>query len=369
MVIEERRQIAVTLGKRISDLEEEQMLLSTLLASQVEANQDSRQEVTMEEPTRTIEDHGHSQSHEVEEMAEELEHVEITEAISKAQTSTKVAKQSSFDEELLKEGGRWYQLPQVLVDNILMFLCDPDALGYLLIASKNTFQPTEKVYRFICEQIYSKQTSKRICRIERWRSWRNMLIHRPRLRTNGFYTLRTMFTKAYCNDNFWEEKVNTSIEVISLFHAILLFSLLFFTQLKYYRHMRFFENGQMLYSLDIADPQDMTRILEPGQAIPRRLYSGTYTLTRDMVLVEVPLHYCEMRFELQITSEDDGFQGNHNGLRLISHTSNVGGAHRLHHAVSYPIPVFATFRFYRCWHFSAQVPAVATGGGAASTKR
>jgi hypothetical protein len=341
MVIEERRQIAASLGKRISDLEEEQMLLNTLLASQAEADIDPVP-ATMKQPVMIIEDHGHSQSHEAVEMAEEFDHVDFLEAIS--ETEFKVEKINAFDQKLLKEGGRWYQLPQVLVDQILMFLCDPDALGYLHIASKSTFQPSDKVYRFICEQIYPKQTSKRICRIERWRSWRNMLIHRPRLRTNGFYTLRTMFTKAYCNDAFWEEKVHTSIE------------------LKYYRHMRFFENGQMLYSLDIADPHDMVRLLEPGQPIPRRLYAGTYTLTRDIVTVEVPLHYCDMRFELQITSEDDGFRGNHNGLRLISHTSNVGGAHRLHHAVSYPIPVFATFRFYRCWHFMPHVP-VATNGG------
>lgn len=218
MVLEEQRQIAATLGKRISDLEEEQMLLSTLLASQNEANQESSgQQINMEEPSRMINGHGHSQSYEVEEMAEEFEHIEIDEVVSKAEISTKIGSNpSKFDEQLLKEGGRWYQLPQELVDNILMFLCDPDALGYLHMASKNTFRPTEKVYCFVCEQIYAKQTSKRIYRIERWRSWRNMLIHRPRLRTNGFYTLRTLFTKAYCNDNFWEEKVNTSIEVVFL---------------------------------------------------------------------------------------------------------------------------------------------------------
>lgn len=49
--------------------------------------------------------------------------------------------------------------------------------------------------------------------VENWLTWRNMLVYRPRLRTNGFYTLRTKYSKGYCNDNFWEEKQYKSIEV------------------------------------------------------------------------------------------------------------------------------------------------------------
>jgi hypothetical protein len=89
--------------------------------------------------------------------------------------------------------------------------------------------------------------------------------------TNGFYTLRTMFSKAYCNDAFWEERHFESIEV------------------KYYRHFRFFDNGRVLYSLDITEPEDMVRVFAAAAPIPKRVFAGTYTLTKNQLRVEVSI--------------------------------------------------------------------------------
>ena len=36
---------------------------------------------------------------------------------------------------------------------------------------------------------------------------------RPRIRTNGFYCLRTLYSRAPSNDSFWEEKITQSVEV------------------------------------------------------------------------------------------------------------------------------------------------------------
>lgn len=111
-------------------------------------------------------------------------------------------------------GGSWHNLPHELVDKILMYLADVDMCGYILIASKSTFQPSEVIFKFLCELIYLKQTRKKQLNVSNWgNSWKSMIIHRPRLRLNGYYSLRTMYTKAYCNDAFWEEKKLESVEV------------------------------------------------------------------------------------------------------------------------------------------------------------
>lgn len=114
------------------------------------------------------------------------------------------------------KSGPWFRLPQVLVDCILSFIDDPDSIGYLLLASKSTFPPTELTFRRLCEYIYPRQTARRQLRLQNWQSWRNMLTLRPRLRTNGIYTLRTLFSKSYSNDAFWEERRYESIEVCTL---------------------------------------------------------------------------------------------------------------------------------------------------------
>lgn len=81
------------------------------------------------------------------------------------------------------------------------------------LSKQKIFRPTEAVYRFFCERIYLAQTAKGQLRIENWRSWKRMLVMRPRLRVNGFYCLKTLYTRAPCNDRFWEEKKTQSIEV------------------------------------------------------------------------------------------------------------------------------------------------------------
>jgi hypothetical protein len=120
---------------------------------------------------------------------------------------------------------------------------------------------------------------------------------------------------------------------------------------KYYRHFRFFDYGRVLYSLDIIEPRDMKRYLQSGQAVHRRIYEGSYTLSRNQVSIQVQLHYCQMLFELLLLDGDDGYAGKHNMLTLLSHSSVPNTAPQL--VVSYPIPVFANFRFYRVWNFQA----------------
>lgn len=110
--------------------------------------------------------------------------------------------------------GRWHLLPWGLSDTILHYICDPDMFGYLSqLSNLHIFRPSEICYQRICEITYLGQTSKGKLRIENWKSWRNMMINRPRLRVNGFYCLRTLYSRAPNNDNFWEPKRTQSVEV------------------------------------------------------------------------------------------------------------------------------------------------------------
>ena len=116
--------------------------------------------------------------------------------------------------QIVVKPGRWHLLPWGLTDKVLHYVGDPDMLGYLSqICKLNIFKPSEDCYRRICEITYLGQTSKRKLRIANWKSWRIMMINRPRLRVNGFYCLRTLYSRAPNNDNFWEPKRRQSVEV------------------------------------------------------------------------------------------------------------------------------------------------------------
>ena len=117
------------------------------------------------------------------------------------------------EQELEESSGPWHKLPPEIVDKILIILGDIDMCGYLLSTSKSTFIPSETVFRYLCSITYPRQTARKQLVVNNWRTWKNMMIYRPRLRTNGIYTLRTSYSKSYCNDNFWEEKQYKSIEV------------------------------------------------------------------------------------------------------------------------------------------------------------
>lgn len=337
MILEERKAKAVALGIKISDLEEQEALDNAIEANITVNTQHSDHNIpsTNDEPINLVDQEdliikrdNISQETEICFEDEPDEFFQLNNNAVKEQI--RIPKKDK-DNKVME--GPWYYLPDVLVDLILIFVGDPDTIGHLLMTCKSTFQPSEVVYKRICEFIYPMQTSKKLLRVDKWGTWKNMMIHRPRLRMNGFYTIRTKYTKAPNNDAFWEEKKYHFIEV------------------KFYRHMRFFEDGRVLYSLDTLEPDDMAKILELGVSIPKRVYEGHYTLTRRDVVVEVPMHYCIMRFELLLHDADDGFVGKHNMLKLISHSSIPSNSRWNNERVYFSLPVFADLRFHRNWKF------------------
>lgn len=221
---------AAQLGIKVSDLEEIENLQETLAESRIEDSADGTQQITSNNIRVVI-----PESKEVEQgrVAQNVEKALRVEDDDDAQYFDKdsvlfkaggpynsrtepIPTEATTSE--LNEGGHWHKLPAEVVDRILIILGDIDMIGYLCIASKTTFRASEAVYQHLCMITYPMQTARKALQVEKWLTWRNMLVHRPRLRTNGFYTLRTKFSKGYCNDAFWEEKQFKSIEVSS-FHC------------------------------------------------------------------------------------------------------------------------------------------------------
>lgn len=99
-------------------------------------------------------------------------------------------------------------------------------------------------------------------------------------------------------------------------------------QMKYYRHLRFFDDGRVLYSPDIIEPDVIEKQMLAAMPVPKRLYEGTYTLVGQKLSVTVELHYCIVLFELLLCNGDDGYRGHHNMLLLKSHASmSLNNAH------------------------------------------
>ena len=243
----------------------------------------------------------------------------------------------------------WYHLPQVLQDKILIHLLDVDILGALCCVSKNNsfLRPSQLVFKRVCEHIYLNQAKRKVLSVDKWKgSYRNMLIYRPRLRLNGFYSLRTTFTKAPCNDAFWEERRIESIEA------------------KFYRHFRFFNSGRLLYCLDVVAPDDLPKIF--NRQIPKKVFEGAYTLQGRSVQVEIPMHYCVMFFQMQLCDGNEGFDlgyvGKFNLLKLIDHSSlsmqaslgvnqtSFGG--QVDQFCRYNLPLDCDIRFYKVKQWS-----------------
>jgi F-box protein 9 len=92
--------------------------------------------------------------------------------------------------DLIKVGGIILTLPEELVHYAFSFL-SVDTFATLALVSPHWKHlcRTEAVYRKLCERIYLHQSKRRILKVLRFGSYRNMLYSRPRVR-NGLYVMR-----------------------------------------------------------------------------------------------------------------------------------------------------------------------------------
>ena len=111
----------------------------------------------------------------------------------------------------------WNYLPQDVANIVVEFVFDIDCYGYLHCVSLSwPIKPNEAAYRNMCSLIYMSQSLKKTINFEKWGGAKQMLMDRPRLRTNGFYSLKTTYSRPPINDAFWEEKRREFNEVCLL---------------------------------------------------------------------------------------------------------------------------------------------------------
>ena len=236
----------------------------------------------------------------------------------------------------IEQNSIWFRLPKELAEYILILLGDIDMMGVLYCVCKHSpFYPTEKVYKSIYNYIYPAiNIVPAPLLLNRFGSYKSILINKPRVRLNGFYSLRTTYTRAPCNDNFWEDKKVESIEV------------------KYYRNFRFFSNGNCLYSLDVIPVWDVPKYFSKGP-IPKKVFHGTYTVNKREVNIQVEMHYCIMYFKLLLLDGSKGFDlgycGKHNLLRLQEHTAVPLSVNREDYVTKFQLPFDCDLRFHRVW--------------------
>ena len=176
-------------------------------------------------------------------------------------------------------------------------------------------------------------------------------IRRKRIRTNGFYALKEMVTKAPNNDSFWEERKVQSIETI------------------HYRTLRFLNNGYCLYALNTHAPwenpmgieiqrgEEVTNIMSLGEKRSVKLrdsvHIGRWFWDGKTIHVQVDVHYCFMIFRFNIINGSDSYgnyHGNHSVLSMIKHAQIVSEGSQREEEIEFKLPTNPDFIFHRRWY-------------------
>lgn len=104
--------------------------------------------------------------------------------------------------------------------------------------------------------------------------WRNMFLRRPRLRDDGIYISRNHYLRAGSTEGSYYQPVH---EVV------------------YYRYLRFFSSGTVIYALSSDPPKQVLNWFKPTPALSvaaaqsRAVHAGSYILEEDNVQIWVKI--------------------------------------------------------------------------------
>ena len=176
-----------------------------------------------------------------------------------------------------------------------------------------------------------------------------MWLHRPRVRTNGFYCMATEWLKPAVHD-MWGG-VEPSVHTLKC---------------QSFRYFRFFADGTVLYCLTHRPPERMAKVLahrdsaaaataaaaaarnhmREGKEPPPAVVKGTFSLHQDGVFVAVRSHYNVVKFTLKLTH---GFRGHFSRLKITRHTSHGKSAAPGSAPVYHPETIGYSFFFWRSY--------------------
>jgi hypothetical protein len=209
---------AAAAGMRVSDYEAQQQLAQAIqesTASDAPANTSAAAEqaavTTADDSTAVLEEvDSDSDDDECDDTASSVSSLDPAAivAVAAVAADTEPSSVPPEDRNIMLE------LSDDALRRIMLYL-EPEAIAQCCIVHRHwTFGRDECLCEELCRRIYLQQTRKHSLSVTRWKTWRRMLINRPRLRTSGMYILRHSHMKKPQIDMFTEIKRGTVLECI-----------------------------------------------------------------------------------------------------------------------------------------------------------
>lgn len=355
LVFAERRAEAEALGIPLGELEESRALQNAIEDTKCEGNATTRSDVTDAGVNLSLHDLSLEEPGE-DNASYSSNSTVILDSASMIFSSTPQADGAIDDVRVpnVEEENSviWDRLPAEMAIQVHAFVGDVDMFGVFALLNRSIaasarvvytaptpglFMVREVMWKQFCEQTFPRQFAS-LMGLERMKlptdkfsSWKDMAIMRPRIRTNGFYSVRTMYSRAPSNDCFWEERRTKSVEV------------------QFYRHFRFYNDGNLLYSLSTTDPWESP--FHKMLPVPKKVFSGKYVAKGRNVSVSIDVGYSVLSFEMDICNGNESYSqyaGNHSVLRLKRHTQVLEGSG----SWELPLPINCDLRFFRQWNWA-----------------
>ena len=210
---------------------------------------------------------------------------------------------------------------------------DEDAIGICACTCKRMLHVSrsEILFEALCRRIYPVQNPRAAVAVarkkfglRRFPTWYAMFHDRPRVRYNGFYWLKVSYYKKP-ELSMWTDVVPGTI-----------------LKCVYYRYFSFQRDGTVLYGMLFKAPHDAeTHIRDRRKGV----YSGTFYVDKNELMVTVPTNCNEVNFRLIITQRE---RGRNVKLVLKEHfaSSEPDGSGR----ISYYDTADEEFYYYRLWN-------------------
>ena len=336
----EKEEIAARRGLSVGVFEEEINLQRATELSEEPQNESHRYVSafqTMESDTREYieyvdDDNDNDTSSENDDNESSIDYVDPTQqdALSNVRPSE--------DDVESGHGGAMCLLPDEILFRIMLYI-DVDTFGIMAMVSPHWkfFTTSEYAFKILCERSYLNQSKRKVLNLQRWGSYRNMFINRPRVRLNGMYVLKYKHIKKI-ERNMW-----TEIPMGAILEQI------------YYRYLCFQEDGYVLYALTASPPYDMIprfAKMKRSQNIDKQAVVGRYEISKYDIKVWTSHRWSDIRLDLSIIA---GYPhrrvSNFTELKLVRHRlSQSGDFDHSDDVVNLQVPTEKMFRFVRVWN-------------------
>mmetsp|Transcript_28673 Transcript_28673/g.32968 ORF Transcript_28673/g.32968 Transcript_28673/m.32968 type:complete len:409 (-) Transcript_28673:156-1382(-) len=198
-----------------------------------------------------------------------------------------------------------------------------------------SFTTDENAYRIMCQRCYLNQSRRKVLSLQRWKTYKNMITHRPRVRTDGgIYIMKYAQIMKIQRDMWTEVPWGAILETV------------------YYRYLIFREDQTVLYSLTPLPPHEMipkfVKMNLSGQNDNKnRIEVGKYEVNKFKVRVWVEHKWTHVCLELDILPHGVfGAEGKFCALTFDKHLTSVNGNFESNNVVEHAVPS-EDFKFLR----------------------